>query len=471
MNVHQELHRLAAEGDERAIKRAYAKALKTIRPDEDAAGFQQLHIAYQHALARCRRVQEEDRDDGMQVLGADEPASAVASPASATTQAAAAPPRLQRVVVALAPQPDPRAALAAMLREAASAVPADFPTWLRTYSQEWSFDTRDAVAHCLLRALRADDVVICESNVFALYNLLGWNDIASGVDARELQWLAVRTHRAWLQLPAQHDGLAIMVAGPGANRPSPRQIAARLTALQIPRSHLRNLWNALRPDHAKVVVGLMGALGCQPGMPLPNGIVAGQATFWAGQAQAWHRLQLHVWLFRATLLSTVLVCICLPALWLDGHDRLLSASPLRTALLALAAVLLPPALVLGRFGRHALYAWQLAPESVRSRWPRLRVAAVPLLLALLLVLVAATFRVFIDWITLYLLAVWLLTWQVLRMAQFRYYARRNARPPEHGSELILLVLGTALFVPALGAAMGYWAMDFKRARAMRWWNE
>lgn len=41
---------LPAEADERAIKREYAKRLKTVRPDEDPDGFQRLHALYQQAL-------------------------------------------------------------------------------------------------------------------------------------------------------------------------------------------------------------------------------------------------------------------------------------------------------------------------------------------------------------------------------------------------------------------------------------
>ena len=37
--------------DERAIKRAYAKQLKTTRPDDDAAAYQRLCEAFDYALA------------------------------------------------------------------------------------------------------------------------------------------------------------------------------------------------------------------------------------------------------------------------------------------------------------------------------------------------------------------------------------------------------------------------------------
>ena len=50
---------LPSDADEREIKRAYAKRLKTVRPDTDPAGFQQLHDMYQQALAWRQRVAEQ----------------------------------------------------------------------------------------------------------------------------------------------------------------------------------------------------------------------------------------------------------------------------------------------------------------------------------------------------------------------------------------------------------------------------
>ena len=46
---------LDADADERAIKRAYAAKLKTVRPDEDPEGFQRLNEAYRAALEWAMR--------------------------------------------------------------------------------------------------------------------------------------------------------------------------------------------------------------------------------------------------------------------------------------------------------------------------------------------------------------------------------------------------------------------------------
>jgi len=58
---------------ESAIKRAYAKKLKTTRPDDDPAGFQQLNEAYQAALEICRQLEWERTVQTPQV---DKPADA-----------------------------------------------------------------------------------------------------------------------------------------------------------------------------------------------------------------------------------------------------------------------------------------------------------------------------------------------------------------------------------------------------------
>ena len=44
-----EILQIAPTGDERAIRRAYAKLLKSTRPDDDAEGYQRLREAFDEA--------------------------------------------------------------------------------------------------------------------------------------------------------------------------------------------------------------------------------------------------------------------------------------------------------------------------------------------------------------------------------------------------------------------------------------
>lgn len=78
---------VAHDADERTIKRAYAKRLRQTRPDDDPAGFQQLHTAYQEALWWARQSLPED-DDAPASRPGLRPLEADAAPASPNLQPA-----------------------------------------------------------------------------------------------------------------------------------------------------------------------------------------------------------------------------------------------------------------------------------------------------------------------------------------------------------------------------------------------
>ena len=59
-----EILQIAPTGDERTIRRAYAKLLKSTRPDDDAEGYQRLREAFDEALSHAPYIdKEEDADD------------------------------------------------------------------------------------------------------------------------------------------------------------------------------------------------------------------------------------------------------------------------------------------------------------------------------------------------------------------------------------------------------------------------
>ncbi len=466
MSIILELRELAAEGDERAVKRAYARALKVTRPEEDPAGFQHLHDAYQQALALCRSVQ--DHDDKV-VLEAP-PLASVPQRVPATPQTVSPQPPPLPVATAhadtwrasLPAQPDPAAAAAALLDEGGRAAHLDFRRWLLEQGREWSLDTRDAIAAYVLHALRHDRVAMNEDNLSELQRLFGWDDVSGGVDPRHWQWLVQRARQAWLQLPAQHTGLSALIASYNVSRPTLKQVRSTLDALRTPRPRWRNLINALHPERARRVVALMQVLDCHPDVPLPDGIDPGQAMFWGGQSISTHRLALQVGLLRSALFSLLILGIILIALWSDGLTGVPSWG---TMLFTTGATLLPPALVLLGFAKRAVYYWQMDPEDVPVRYPWLRALGVPVM-----VLVLCGLLPLIEFGgPLAVGAVWMLSWQILRIAQLRSCARRGVASPTNGVALFFMVAASMLVLPALVAALVYWGMDLYRHRGrIRW---
>ncbi len=450
---------LQQDADERAIKRAYAQRLRQSRPDEDAHAFQQLHDAYQDALAAHRtRV-------GYAATALSDASAAPRQPASSEQSVQ---PR-GADAAALSPQPDPLAALDSVLREGDQAQDADFARWLQQQSQDWSLDTRAAMSAALLDLLRRDAVAMRDSNLFELFALFGWDEVAAGVDVHELNWLAQRANAIWLQDPSQHFTLSLLLNSNPESRPGVAQIADMLDQLQQPRSYFRNLLASFRSTRTHYILRILELLGCQPGLSPPKGINASQMHFWMSvEGDATHRFRLQSRLLRSLLFSAVLSIAWMVMLWIVWSGETPSRSDLQSVAFGfLGALLAPPLVTLINFTQLCLYEYQGADENEPTRYPWLRILFIPLVLAFC--------AMAWPWLTAhgaaFIMVGWPLSWKLLRLAQVRFWHRRGKSLDISGFRLFWMLAGCALVAPALAWALLYWILDlFHQGRRLRWSN-
>jgi hypothetical protein len=185
---------LRPDADARAIKRAYAAQLKTVRPDEDPAGFQRLNEAYQAALAACAA-----RDAV--------PPVRVPPPAENATAAADAPPT--RVPRAPRHEPPPLANPAATaaeddafdiahcLRLAANWDHQPLIAWLDAQASLWSLDGKARCGRTLLQTMAHERPPVADHNFETLAKCFGYHDLHAGHDFLAVRELRAALHAQW----------------------------------------------------------------------------------------------------------------------------------------------------------------------------------------------------------------------------------------------------------------------------------
>ncbi|MGJ7904527.1 hypothetical protein [Lysobacter sp. 1R34A] len=211
---------IAASADEREIKRAYARELRRSRPDEDPAGFQDLHDAYRHCLAYAehRRSLGEDGEDEDEDLAAAAPErqrehhgehgdGPVAEPPESDRAEASEPPSGRSHASAddgwrRPPSPrsddedqsdafDGRAFLDELLQRASDHGAAELERWLLDLEPLYSLDLKQALRAPVAHALAMADPPLTSESVRTIAAFFALDS----VNPRE-DWLQEQLHQA-----------------------------------------------------------------------------------------------------------------------------------------------------------------------------------------------------------------------------------------------------------------------------------
>lgn len=180
---------LPADADERAVKRAYAKRLKDVRPDVDPQGFQTLHGAYQAALARVRyRPAIDEQPDGD---------AAVFEPARGTAATGlddvvlgppptGAPPNVDETYAAppllVSPSFDFDGFYSELLKTAAAVDAASLLAWLKVNEAFYVLAVKSTAGWRTLHQIGLDPPPLTPEQFDALTGFFGFDDVLTGAD-------------------------------------------------------------------------------------------------------------------------------------------------------------------------------------------------------------------------------------------------------------------------------------------------
>jgi len=434
----EELLELATQGDECAIKRAYARLLRSNRPDDDAEAFQELHACYQQALALCRMSAEERHD----------------APVDAQTGATHSDVSLVVVADSAAPVLDPHVAALDILQHAAVASASSLVVLLQERALGWSLRFRNDVGWALLEHLQREHPPVSEAHFSALTQGFDWDDIALEVDPLWLEAVARRCRQAWLLLPGSRAALRLGYEQCVDRYLSPREIDEAVARLQERRPRWRNRLEAIVPTRARDTPCLLAALEYWPAEEVSAGLDPVQVGFWARFGDPSHRVHLRYGALRCTIIGLFLGLV---TAW-----GVLASPPVdayRGGIMVAVATLLVPSGWLLFLGFKALLRWQCAHE-IEARGPAwLRWVFLPTAAAAAGAAMWAQRASGMDGLLLVALdRAWAFGLALIAMK------RARMRGPDSHSEANGLPLVISVIWPMAGIALAlvFWSIDLRR---------
>jgi hypothetical protein len=375
-----ELLGLRPDADATDVKRAYARLLRTTRPDEDAQAFQRLHAAYKTALAHANRKANASPTAPINTPQAEtaRPSPApVASPVSPPTTPARAP-NVSVPVVAMGPL------TSAVIQAAVDAQNGNaLLRWLQSRAEFWSIQVKSQAAQVVLQRLFQQPQAISAECMDTLLQFFDLNHVLSGVNPVALQSLRMRQRTLWELLPQNHHELARRAGLMRNGRPDVLLLRKNLALLERPLHWIRATRAAMQSDRARSLANLVRVLSNNGRMDeLPPTIDRPHATFWLRAAIPGTQLTRERFILnslRASVFTLITVFVVVSVGVLSaGSDGVNWREIARVSGILGGSVL---GLWLLLAGCWWFDQWQGMPESAPTRWPWLRRLAIPVVCA------------------------------------------------------------------------------------------
>jgi hypothetical protein len=364
-----ELLGVGRDADEREIRRAYTARLRHTRPDDDPEGFQRLHDAYQRLLQIRRHQAKQQPVVTMTIV---EPTAAPpAQPRPISTPAIRADP------VFVPQRMDIDAFCSEAFERAATGDDRMLSEWLQEQPAFWSFRAKADIGQQLVRRLYRDEPAMPTNCLHVLLNFFDLDHVHAGHHALALQRLSRRSQWAWELMPEHRQALAARMSMP------PRQLGRCLARLQHPYTWWRALAAGFIPNSARVMPQFIRELAGPFTEDLPSSVSQEQIRFWTsvGLKNPVSGGQL---LFMAGVLLMMSLVVVLGATATTVFSS--QTDMPRLALLGIGIAWTCGLVWVAMRYYLMIDEWLSRDEDEPARWPRLRLATVPLLWLLGLIL-------------------------------------------------------------------------------------